>query len=187
MTTTANFADNFVAPIDYGADGPGTVSYALALSGNNVASGSTQSTRATRARATATATARVRRSCSTRAATPSPVPRAGWIIFTISIDPNTGVVTFTQLDNIWHPSTASDDDTATLMANIGSVYVQQIVTDSDGDFDTASVDVSQGVFQIEDDGPVPTNDVDNIAGGGTTAVGKCHHWRRHCRWCGQCR
>ena len=34
--------------------------------------------------------------------------------FTISIDPATGVVTFSQITNIWHANTGSDDDTATL-------------------------------------------------------------------------
>ena len=34
--------------------------------------------------------------------------------FTITLNPATGQLTFTQLNNIWHASTASDDDTATL-------------------------------------------------------------------------
>ena len=38
-TVTANFADNFVASVDYGTDGPGTTGYSLVLTGSNVASG----------------------------------------------------------------------------------------------------------------------------------------------------
>jgi hypothetical protein len=39
-SATANFADNFViAPIPYGADGPGTTAYSLFLSANGIASG----------------------------------------------------------------------------------------------------------------------------------------------------
>ena len=34
--------------------------------------------------------------------------------FRISINPATGVVTFSQINNVWHANTASDDDTATL-------------------------------------------------------------------------
>ena len=38
-TVTANFADNFVAPPDFGSDLPGSASYSLVLTGSNVASG----------------------------------------------------------------------------------------------------------------------------------------------------
>ena len=63
-------------------------------------------------------------------------------------------VTFTQLNNIWHASTASDDDTATLtLANANLLTLVQTVTDADGDSDTAAINLGTGVFQIEDDGP----------------------------------
>jgi hypothetical protein len=49
--------------------------------------------------------------------------------FTISIDPATGIVTFTQLNNIWHSNTGSDDETATLtLANANLLRVIQSVT-----------------------------------------------------------
>ena len=74
--------------------------------------------------------------------------------FTITLNPATGQVTFTQLNNIWHASTASDDDTATLtLANANLLTLVQTVTDADGDFDTAAINLGTGVFQIEDDGP----------------------------------
>ena len=63
-------------------------------------------------------------------------------------------MTFTQLNNIWHASTASDDDTATLtLANANLLTLVQTVTDADGDSDTAAINLGTGVFQIEDDGP----------------------------------
>ena len=74
--------------------------------------------------------------------------------FTIEINPANGDVTFTQLNNIWHANTGSDDDTSTLnMLNANLLQLVQTVTDADGDADSASINLGQGVFQIEDDGP----------------------------------
>ena len=55
--------------------------------------------------------------------------------------------------NIWHGDTASDDDTSTLTAALNSLQVVQTLTDFDGDTATAAIDLSTGVFHIEDDGP----------------------------------
>ena len=51
--------------------------------------------------------------------------------FTISVDGN-GVVTFTQLENIWHPNTGSNDEAATLTLS-DPALLQLTVTDADGD------------------------------------------------------
>src|SRR5207342_2228606 len=74
---------------------------------------------------------------------------------TISINPGTGVVTFSQLNPIWHPTPgASFDEAAALnTAAAANVQVQQTITDGDGDTDAATVDIGQGVFSIQDDGP----------------------------------
>ncbi len=174
VQTTANFANNFVAPVDFGADGPGTVAYSLFLSANGIGSGlyvidpidiSAGDGDGYGQGAEITLSINGAGTLITGSA-------GGTDYFTISIDPVTGVVTFTQLDNIWHPSTASDDDTATLTTDVAAnVQVVQTVTDSDGDFDTAAINVGAGVFHIEDDGPVATNDVDDIVSGGSSAVG----------------
>ena len=74
--------------------------------------------------------------------------------FTISINAATGEVTFTQLHNIWHPNTSSFDETATLNTALASnIQVQQTVTDADGDHASATLNIGQGVFAIQDDGP----------------------------------
>lgn len=171
MTVQANFADNFVSPVDYGGDGPGAVSYALALDGEDVPSGLYTVDPTDTSILDGDGYGRGDEIVLNQSGNTITGSANGTDYFTITIDPNTGVVTFTQLDNIWHANANNDDDTSTLMAEVGSLLVQQIVTDSDGDFDTASVDVSQGVFQIEDDGPVANNDVDNITGGGSSASG----------------
>ncbi len=98
----------------------------------------------------------MRRSCSTRRRlVPTSSARSGGSeYFRISIDPATGVVTFSQSLNVWHADTASDDDTSTLtLANAAALQVVQTVTDADGDSDTAAINLGAGVFQIEDDGP----------------------------------
>ena len=66
----------------------------------------------------------------------------------------TGVVTFTQLLNIWHDDTANPDDPETLTTAAGNLKLTQTVTDADGDSVHASIDLGTGVFTIQDDGPV---------------------------------
>ena len=171
MTVQANFADNFVAPVNHGADGPGTVSYSFVLSGSNVNSGLYAIDPADVSAGDGDGIGRGTQIVLNQSGNTITGSANGVDYFTITIDANTGVVTFTQLDNIWHGNTASDDDTSALMASLGSLLVRQTVTDGDDDVDTADVDVSQGVFQIEDDGPIARNDVDDIAAGGDTATG----------------
>ena len=171
MTVQANFADNFVAPVNYGADGPGTVAYSFVLSGSNVNSGLYAIDPTDITAGDGDGIGRGTQIVLNLSGNTITGSAGGVDYFTITINPNTGVVIFTQLDNIWHLNTGSDDDTSTLTASLGSLLVRQTVTDGDDDVDTADVDVSQGVFQIEDDGPVARNDVDEILAGGDTAVG----------------
>ena len=71
--------------------------------------------------------------------------------FKISVDGN-GVVTFAQLKNIWHDDTGSDDEAATLTLS-NPALLQLTVMDADGDTASAGLNLGQGVFQIQDDGP----------------------------------
>ncbi len=83
--------------------------------------------------------------------------------FRISVDSETGEITFTQYENIWHGDTDDHDDLETLIADGGALLLRQTVYDADGDSDSADLDISNGVFGIEDDGP------DAAAGPGTLA------------------
>src|SRR4029079_6711097 len=152
-TTTANFADNFVAPVDFGHDGPGGVAYSFSLNGSNVASGLYALDPADVSAGDGDGIGQGAQIVLNQAGNRITGSAGGINYCTISITPSTGVVTFTQLANVWHGNTGNDDDTSTLNAAVGAVMVNQTVTDADGDSDIASVDVSQGVFQIEDDGP----------------------------------
>jgi len=155
---TIDFGANFVtgSAVDYGADGAGSVSYAFVLSGTSVGSG----LYAIDGTDTSTTDsdgygqgAEIMLSLSGNVIS----GKVGTTTyFTITLDPVTGIATFTQLLNIWHPTsgTASFDElVAITTAAASDIKVVQTVTDSDGDTDTAEINVGQGVFAIEDDGP----------------------------------
>jgi hypothetical protein len=79
--------------------------------------------------------------------------------FTISVDNDPesdtfGEVTFTQNMNIWHEDVNDADDVAPLSTEYASdLTLVQTVTDADGDKTTATIDLGQDVFSIEDDAP----------------------------------
>jgi VCBS repeat-containing protein len=155
-SNTIDFSVNFLTggSVDYGADGPGSATYALSLTGTGSGLFALDGTDTS-----ATDGDGYGKGLEIQ------LSQVGNIIsgkvgattyFTIEINPNTGVVTFTQVNNIWHPTpgTASFDETATLtMATADLMKVIQTVTDFDGDTDTASINIGQGVFSIQDDGP----------------------------------
>jgi T1SS-143 domain-containing protein len=154
MTVTAGFAANFAAP-DYGSDGAGSTVYSLVLTGTNVNSGlyALDATDTTAGDGDGIGQGAQIVLNQTNATTITGAV-GGTTYFTISINATTGVVTFTQSNNIWHANTGSDDDTATLtLANANLLQVVQTVTDADGDSESAAINVGTGVFQIEDDGP----------------------------------
>ncbi len=67
---------------------------------------------------------------------------------------STGVVTFTQVNNIWHSDTTNPDDLATLTAGEASLLqIVQTLTDADGDHVSTPLDLGTGVFTIQDSGP----------------------------------
>ena len=173
---TVNLAGNFAAVTDFGSDGPGSATYSLVLTGSNVASGLF----ALGVNGAQGASIVLNQSGNTITGS-----AGGTNYFTITLNPATGQVTFTQLNNIWHASTASDDDTATLtLANANLLTLVQTVTDADGDVDTAAINLGTGVFQIEDDGPdaVVANAVRGDCAGRDAAGWDGDGWRQ--RSCG---
>ncbi|MBN8243045.1 hypothetical protein JF546_08500 [Nitratireductor aquimarinus] len=154
---TLALAGNFAA-VNYGTDGAGTTTYGFALSGagvpvasglyalNSVDGTFTQGTEIT-----------LSLSADGQTITGS---ADGVDYFTIAVD-DTGTVTFTQLNNIWHGDAGDADDAEALSLAAGTLVLQQTVTDQDGDSVTADLDLSGGVFEIEDDGP--TNNTDTAS------------------------
>ncbi|EDY37958.1 structural toxin protein RtxA [Cyanobium sp. PCC 7001] len=132
---------------NFGPDLAGTASYSLVLSGTAVPSGLF----ALNPSGT-TAGSPILLSQSGNVVTGS---ADGTVYFTISLDPATGVATFTQLAAIWHPVPGSsfDEPTTLTLANPAALQIVQTVTDFDGDVASAGVNLGAGVFTIEDDGP----------------------------------
>ncbi|WP_306544887.1 DUF5801 repeats-in-toxin domain-containing protein, partial [Malikia spinosa] len=54
---------------------------------------------------------------------------------------------------IYHANPGNPDDSATLSAAAGALLLRATVTDADGDVATHALDLSAGVFSLEDDGP----------------------------------
>jgi VCBS repeat-containing protein len=150
---TVNYAANFTGP-NYGADGAagtGAVTYALQLTGENVPSGLYALTAAGTGQGTQIV---LNQSGNTIAGSAN-----GDTYFTITVNPANGDVTFAQSKNVWHSNTLSDDDTSTLnLTTADALKLVQTLKDGDGDTDSASINLGQGVFQIEDDGPTANND-----------------------------
>ncbi|WP_349918330.1 retention module-containing protein [Aeromonas veronii] len=131
----------------FGADGAGSVGYNLVLSGSNVASG----LYAVNPSAANGQGAQILLNQSGNVITGS---ANGVNYFTLTVDPVTGAVTLTLLDNVWHGNTTSSDDSVSLALKSGILTLEQTVTDADGDSAKASLDLGAGkVFSFEDDGP----------------------------------
>ncbi|HJS41506.1 MAG TPA: DUF5801 repeats-in-toxin domain-containing protein, partial [Sphingomicrobium sp.] len=167
-TDTASFAALF-GTVDHGTDGPGTVTYALELSSEGEESGLfALGTNGAQGAAILLFTE------ADGSITGRTTDENGPIYFTISVvesGPGAGDVTFEQSLNVWHADDTSDDDTSTLNAEPGTILLNQVVTDADGDVDGGAIDLSVGVFHIEDDGPAAADDTDTVGAPGTTATG----------------
>ncbi|MGY3129868.1 VanZ family protein [Bradyrhizobium sp. USDA 4501] len=152
-TVTADFSNNFSAG-SYGSDGAGNTTYTLKLTGANVASGlfALEATDTTTADGDGIGQgAQILLNQVGNTITGSV---GGTDYFTITIDPSTGIVTFTQLNNIWHSDPTNPDDSATLTLSAANLLqVVQTITDADGDSVTTPLDVGTGVFTIQDSGP----------------------------------
>ncbi|MCM8558382.1 beta strand repeat-containing protein [Sphingomicrobium sediminis] len=147
-SVTTNFAGAFTLT-NSSNDQPETITYALSLAGNNVASGLF----ALDPTAADGKGAEIVLNQSGNVITGS-VGATSY--FTITINPTNGDVTFAQQNNVWHGSTGDDDDvaSATLTLDPGTILLNAVATDADGSSDPASIDLSNAYFAIEDDGPI---------------------------------
>ena len=73
--------------------------------------------------------------------------------FSISVDAETGKVTFVQYQNVFHSDATNHDDAVSIHLLEGSILLTATATDGDGDTASASLDLSSGIFVIQDDGP----------------------------------
>ena len=151
---TADFSVHFVtAGVDYGTDGAGDVKYSWSLTGANVASG-LYALDASDVEDIIDGIGQGNEIVLNVSGLVITGSDGGTDYFTLTLNEDTGVVTFAQENNIWHSDTADDDETATLTLGAGVLELDQTVTDADGDTDVASYDVgAASVFSIDDDGP----------------------------------
>ncbi|QOZ25035.1 DUF5801 repeats-in-toxin domain-containing protein [Bradyrhizobium sp. CCBAU 51753] len=76
----------------------------------------------------------------------------GMLAFTITLDPVSGVVTFTQYRAVKQPLGTSPDDGEGKSLTSGVVSLVATITDNDGDFQRASLDLGSRLT-VTDDGP----------------------------------
>ncbi|MCA6103878.1 beta strand repeat-containing protein [Bradyrhizobium australafricanum] len=152
-SVTADFSNNFT-PGSYGSDGPGHTTYALNLAGANVASGLYALDATDMTTADGDGIGQGAQILLNQVGNTITGSAGGTNYFTITIDPSTGIVTFTQLNNIWHSDPTNPDDAATLtLSGANLLQVVQTIVDADGDSVTTPLDVGTGVFTIQDSGP----------------------------------
>ncbi|WP_375787174.1 DUF5801 repeats-in-toxin domain-containing protein [Bradyrhizobium sp. Pha-3] len=80
----------------------------------------------------------------------------GTLAFTISLDPATGGVSFTEYRAVMHPFDASSDGGDSVSLSTGVVGLVATITDKDGDFQSASIDLGKQLT-ITDDSPTICN------------------------------
>ncbi|MEN3348545.1 MAG: hypothetical protein V7632_2180 [Bradyrhizobium sp.] len=76
----------------------------------------------------------------------------GMLAFTIAIDPATGLVTFTEYRAVTQPIGTSPDGGEGVSLPVGLVHLIATVTDTDGNFQSATIDLGKQLT-ITDDGP----------------------------------
>ncbi|RYD44483.1 MAG: tandem-95 repeat protein [Sphingomonadales bacterium] len=178
--STANFGGVFTLTSGYGADGAGTttVGYALALVGANGTDSTLDSNGASIFLYTGTGGTVV----GSTSATAGGVSAAN-TIFSLGVNPATGVVTLTQFAEIDHApnsdtSVPYDDQFASLANGLVRLNGTATITDADGDSQTSTAFVDLGGnIRFADDGPsiaagtpLPTLTVDE-SNFGVNAVG----------------
>ncbi|GEM_PF-1246485 len=73
--------------------------------------------------------------------------------FTISVNAETGEVTLTQLENVWHADTTNPDDSQGMVLDAELLSLVKTITDADGDSAEATLDLGGVSFNFEDDAP----------------------------------
>jgi VCBS repeat-containing protein len=139
---SASFAGVFTH--SFGADGAGSITYALGISANGAASGLID---------TATGQSIVLVLNSTTGAVEGHVGTTGGALaFTVSVDAS-GTVTLDQVRAVVHPDgTNPDTSEGVSLASDGLVTLTATITDKDGDSATASADIGKNLT-FNDDGP----------------------------------
>ncbi|HWI82286.1 DUF5801 repeats-in-toxin domain-containing protein [Ramlibacter sp.] len=143
---SADFSTNFTGA--FGADGPGSVAYALGVSAEGVDSGLVDTATNNHVYLRLESGVVVGREGADAAAAAS-----GPIAFTVSVS-SAGVVTLDQQRAVVHDDPADPDESTSpaMLAAAAMVTLTGKITDGDGDTATASLNIGD-LLKFEDDGP----------------------------------
>ncbi|GGD73717.1 DUF5801 repeats-in-toxin domain-containing protein [Croceicoccus mobilis] len=141
-SVTVDYSGSFSG--DYGADGAGSTTYALTLNGSDVASGVYA--------LSDTGTGMGEEIVLNLVGGEIVGTAGGQAYFAISVSAD-GMVNFSQSANVWHGDTGSDDDAVSILLADGTMGLTATITDFDTDSASDTIDLSGGVFSIQDDGP----------------------------------
>lgn len=134
---------------EFGADGPGAITYALSIFGVSTGLTDTETGLAVKLKLDG-------------GVVKGYVEKDGveYVVFTLTIDETTGDVTLDQLRAVVHPDECDPDDAVTL-TGLGKIFVNAKIEDGDGDKDFAKVEIT-GALKFEDDGPKAKDDCDFV-------------------------
>ncbi|MBK1796070.1 choice-of-anchor K domain-containing protein, partial [Devosia sp. WQ 349] len=149
---SANLTNLFSSAISYGADGAGSTTYALSLTGSNVASG---------LYAHGTNGAQGTQIVLNQTGNVITGSAGGQNYFTITLNAD-GTLKLDQIKAIWHGDKTNPDDTQTLNAVANALKLVATVTDADGDTASHSLDLSKDTFAFKDDGPTAKDDTGTL-------------------------
>ncbi|WP_273149904.1 DUF5801 repeats-in-toxin domain-containing protein [Methylophaga thiooxydans] len=152
-STVASFDFSGFFTGEFGADGAGSESYSLNLNGSDVASGlfavDNTDTVTTDGDGFGQGSEIVLNEINGEI-----IGSVGGVeYFTISVNAETGEVTLTQLDNIWQPDAQNPDDSQSMVLDAETLSLIKEITDADADSVSATLDLSGGLFNFEDDAP----------------------------------
>jgi large repetitive protein len=133
---TENLSSLFTTPLDFGADGAGSVAYALGVVGGPSGLVDTLTGSAV--------------NLSLNGTTVEGRTSGGLLVFSVSVNAATGAVTLDQARAVVHSPNVDANDVTSLVANL--VTLTQTVTDGDGDTATATANIG-GMLLFRDDGP----------------------------------
>jgi VCBS repeat-containing protein len=139
-TTSANFSTAFTSA--QGADGA-TISYALSIAGGNGTASGLIDTRTGQAVVLLLNGDTIEGHVGTT---------SGALAFAITLDPTSGIVTFTEYRAVMQPFGTNPDGGEGVSLTAGIVRLIATITDKDGDFQIASIDLGKQLT-ITDDGP----------------------------------
>jgi T1SS-143 domain-containing protein len=155
-STTASFDFSGFFSGEFGADGPAgetSESYSLSLNGQDVASGLYTVDNSDTAGDDGDGYGQGTEIVLNQVGDQIIGSAGGTDYFTINVNAETGEVTLTQLENVWHADTTNPDDSQGMVLDADLLSLVKTLTDADGDSAEATLDLGGVSFNFEDDAP----------------------------------